>query len=124
MIEDLLRHTIAVVNPNGTPGTLDPEGGDYGKPAGGETVRGTFAGLVQPRSGRERLAIAASGLAVGTYRIFLEEAAIGVVDPDDVLRKSGDPESDMNGDYRIVGEVANAAGFGHHLEIDAERIRP
>lgn len=116
---DLLRHELEIlVFVAG--GVLDPEGEDLGHPAGSTLVVGPFRGLVQPRSSRERASAAARDVNVGDYRIFLEGAAIGAVDADMVVRKADAVDVDLNGDYRILF-VGNAAGQGHHLELDASR---
>lgn len=117
---DLLHHSLEVLR--FVPGpTLDPEGEDLGHPAGTEIVAGTFRGQIQPISARERASAAGRDASVGTYRIFLEPAAIGVVTPDSVISKSGAPDADLDGRYSVV-VVRNAAGIGHHLELDANRI--
>lgn len=121
-IGDLLRHSIVLVR-DGSPAALDPEGDDRGHPATTPADVATYAGLIQPRDARERLSVAGNDVNVGTHRIYLEAAAIGVVDVDDRLRKEATaPGADLAGEYRIVG-IANAAGMGHHLEVDAELIR-
>lgn len=118
MIGDLLRHSLDVVT-HVSGATLDSEGADLGHPAGTEAVA-SFRGLVQPRSARERASSAGRDVNIGAYRIFLEAAALGVVTPDSTIRKSGAPDPDMNGTYRVLF-VGNAAGQGHHVEIDADR---
>jgi hypothetical protein len=123
MIEDLLVHTVELRR-SVPGGTLDPEGEDRGHLATTDTLVGTYLGLVQPRTARERANATRDDASIGTHRIYLEASAIGVVTSDDYLRKTGTFADDLNGDYRIVGEVANAAGMGHHLEVAAERVIP
>lgn len=121
MIGSLLRHELEAVG-DVSSGILDPNGDDRGHPS---TTVGSFwigRGLVQPRSARERASVLSSDVSIGTHRIYLEGAAIGFVDTDMRIVKSGGLDPDLDGTYRIIGEVANAAGFGHHLEIAAERI--
>lgn len=113
------RHSLVVVRQTHS-GSLDAEGADLGVPTGAERVSSAFAGLIQPKSARERAATTGEGTNVGTFRIYTPVRDIG---PDDVLRKSGSPEADLNGDYRVLF-VGNAAGMGHHLEIDADRLVP
>lgn len=115
------RHTLAVVrHTHSGPGApaLDAEGADLGVPTGAERVSDPFAGLIQPRTARERATATGEGANVGDFRIYLPVRDLG---PADVLRKSGDPDADLNGDYRIVF-IGNAAGMGHHLEVDADRL--
>lgn len=113
------RHTLAVVRQNHS-GSLDAEGADLGVPTGAERVSDPFVGLIQPKSARERAATTGEGSNVGTFRIYVPVRDLG---PDDILRKSGSPEPDLNGDYRVLF-VGNAAGMGHHLEVDADRLVP
>lgn len=115
------RHTLAVVRAThsgvGAP-ALDAEGVDLGVPTGTERVSATFLGFIQPKSARERAATTGEGANVGQFRIYLPVRDLG---PDDILRKTGSPETDLNGDYRVLF-VGNAAGMGHHLEVDADRL--
>lgn len=121
---DLFRHELEIVlELADDPETLDPEGADYGTPASSEVVAATVRGLIQPRSARERASIAGNDVAIGSYRGFLEIAAIDSVTQDAIIRKSGDPDADLDGDYRVLF-VGNAAGWGHHVELDLERIIP
>lgn len=117
---DLLRHDLLVVVFT-SGGVLDPEGADSGHPAGAEVVLGPYRGLVQPRSARERASASGRDVNVGDFRIYLEGPAIEVVDADVVIRKTADPDPDLDGDYRVLF-VGNAAGMGHHLELDADRL--
>lgn len=121
-IAGLLRHSIVLVR-DGSPAALDAEGDDRGHPGTTPSDVATYAGLIQPKTARERLSVAGSDVNVGSHRIYLEAAAIGSVDVDDRLRKDATaPDADLAGEYRIVA-IANAAGMGHHLEVDADLIR-
>ncbi len=113
------RHSLVVVRQDHS-GTLDAEGADLGIPTGAERVSAPFVGLIQPKSSRERAIPTGEGASVGAFRIYTPVRDLG---PNDVLRKSGDPEPDLNGDYRVLF-VGNAAGMGHHYEIDADRLVP
>lgn len=114
-----LRHELSIVV-FVDDGTLDPEGADLGHPVGTTLVVGPFAGRIEPKSARERASSVGRDVNVGDYRIFLEAGAIGAVDADMVVRKAGGLDTDLDGDYSIAF-VGNAAGAGHHLELDANR---
>lgn len=118
---DLLRHSIAVVRDVPTGAPLDPDGEDRGRVTRAPETVGTYRGLIQPKSARERAAWTQTDAAMVTHRIYLEAAALGNVDTDCRLVKAGGNDPDLDGTYR-VGFVGNAAGWGHHVEIDAERL--
>lgn len=119
----LLRHRLVrVVDVTTAP--LDPDGEDRGHPATTATDSATYWGQIQPRDARERASVASDDVNIGTHVIYLEAAAIGVVDVDDRLRKDAvDPDPDLAGTYRITA-IGNAAGMGHHLKVSAELVRP
>lgn len=119
-IDDLLRHELEVVTESLTGAPLATDGEDRGHRARTATVVGTFHGLIQPRTARERLSWNGVDTSIGTHRIYLEAAAIGQVDTDMVVVKAGGLDPDLDGTYKI-GFVGNAAGWGHHLELDATR---
>lgn len=119
-IEKLFRHDLEVVWTVAN-AALDAEGEDLGHPATAETIAGTFRGLVQPRSARERASSTGRDINVGDFRIYLEGAALDVVDADVVIRKVAGLDADLDGDYRILF-VGNAAGQGHHVELDGDRL--
>lgn len=119
-IGKLFRHDLSIIWQLEA-GTLDPEGADLGHPRSTETVAGTVRGLVQPRSARERASASGRDVNVGDFRVYLEAIALDIVNADVVIRKAGDPDPDLNGDYRVLF-VGNAAGQGHHLELDADRL--
>lgn len=105
-------------------GGLDPDGDDRGHPVATRTLLGTFSGLVQPRSARERVSVPGVDANIGTHRIFVERAALELpVDSDMEVQKVGTVDPDLNGAYRL-NAVGNAAGQGHHVEIDADLVRP
>jgi hypothetical protein len=121
-ILEVLTQTIEVVRTSYS--APDAEGLDYGHGTESASVVGTYRGLIQPRSAgvRERATSTGEGATVGRYVAFLEAAAIGNVDVDDVIRKAPvNPGASLAGDYRILF-VANAAGWDHHLELDLDRV--
>lgn len=109
MIARMLIHSLVIERV--TNGTAD----DYNMPAQtwaalGEPVRG----LVQPRNARELAQLSQGGPVASDHVIYLlptdvREADRVRFDPDDGRR------------YQIMG-VRDAAGIGHHLEVDATMV--
>lgn len=119
-ILEVLTHSLEVVRSSYS--APDAEGADYGHGTESTSVVGTYRGLIQPRSAKDRATSTSEGANVGAFRGFLEAGAIGNVGPDDVVRKAAvAPGADLAGDYRILF-VGNAAGRDHHLELDLERV--
>jgi hypothetical protein len=121
-ILEVLTHSLEVVRTSYS--APDAEGDDYGQGTESSSVVATYRGLIQPRTARERATVSGEGASIGRYRGFLEAAAIGLVGPDDVIRKGAvAPGASLAGDYRILF-IGNAAGQDHHLELDLERVEP
>jgi len=121
-ILDVLTQSIEVVRTSYS--APDAEGADYGQGTQSEAVVGTYRALIQPRNAgaRDRSTSTGEGATVGRFVAFVEGAAIGHVDADDVIRKAAvDPGASLAGDYEIVF-ISNAAGWDHHLEIDLRRV--
>ncbi len=79
-----------------------------------DAVLDTVRGLVQPKSVREVAQLNQAGAVVSDHTIYLyptdlREADRIRFDPDDGRR------------YEVRG-VRDAAGIGHHLEVDAEMV--
>jgi hypothetical protein len=116
-----LRHELELYGFVATGAPLDPDGEDRGHPEAARTLLGTYAGLVQPRSARERASAAGVDANIGTHRIFLEAAALELPVDSDMELELASPAS-LAGTYRIRF-VGDAAGQGHHAEIDADLVR-
>ena len=96
---------------------------EYGQPVATGTVVTPFRGLIQPRAIREVAAISQAGLEVGEQVIYarpfdvIGADYIAHADPDDPAHiDSLDPRR-----YQVTG-VRDAAGLGHHIEIDAHLV--
>lgn len=74
-----------------------------------------IAGYVQPRTGREMRAAADQGAVVATHIAYL--AASADVQADDVLRLEPD-----DGRRFAITAIRDAAGRGHHLELDLREV--
>jgi hypothetical protein len=113
-----LIHTLSVVSEVDT-GDLD----DYGQPITSTLTR-SVSGLPQPKRIREVTRIHESGAVIGSWTVFL---AMDTVTEADIIThtKVTCPVPDANDlpdtRWNITG-VRNAAGIGHHLEVDASVV--
>lgn len=112
-------HELVVVRVTGW-GSTDSEGADLGIGAPTTATSAAFLGWIQPRAATEVADYLGTGREIGEYAIYTPYRDIA---PDDIIRKSGTVATELNGDYRVK-RVVNAAGVGHHLEIDADRLVP
>jgi head-tail adaptor len=104
-----LVHEVAIER--ATPGTVD----DYNQPSLTYATIATVPALVQPKSGRERAQLNEAGAVKAEYRIYLRPTDI--TEGDHLIKQD-------SGEVYEIGFVADAAGIGHHLEIDATRVWP
>jgi head-tail adaptor len=110
--DDRMIHSLAIVR---TPFVDTLAGRDeYGQPVRGTPVATTVRGLIQPKSAREMAQFNQAGATVSDHTIFMRPTnVIGA----DYIRF----EPDDGRHFQIVG-VRDAAGLGHHLEIDANLV--
>ncbi|MCC6619475.1 MAG: hypothetical protein IT341_10615 [Chloroflexi bacterium] len=119
-----LNHRVSVLRQ--VP-TLDQLGDaildDYGQPESEtDTIATAVAAGIQPRGMREIAALHEAGVAVSDTRIYLQGVALRSSDaiyhnPDACPADPDLPEAT----YDIVG-LGDAAGAGHHLQIDARLV--
>jgi hypothetical protein len=88
--------------------TLD----DYGQPVTAAVTVATVAGLVQPRKGRETAFTTQAGPVVADF--------YGYMDP--LASLDTDCWVEVDGIRYDVLHVADAAGLGHHYELDLRRV--
>jgi hypothetical protein len=117
MTVDLIHRLVAVRT------TRDDDVGDrdeYGQPVDVSTDTTAFRGLVQPKEAREQALLSQAGAIASDHTIFawpvdiIGADYIAFADPDDETAE--DPNDDRR--YQVTG-IRDAAGIGHHLEIDA-----
>lgn len=117
----LLTHRVAIVSARET-GAED----EYGRPVTIPHTVVDVAAAIQPKTAREMAAISEAGAALGDWTIYTLPRAINA--GEHIVHDSSDcpvPESADIPDARfeLVG-VRNAAGLGHHLELDAKLVGP
>lgn len=102
-----LRHTLVIKRP--ASGTRD----EWGVPAGTPTTTvSTVHGLIEPKTARELAQLSQGGPVASTHTIFLF--------PTDL--KESDSIESGGVTYQIDG-IRDAAGAGHHLEVDAHLVK-
>lgn len=127
MIASLLTHRVnlvrrvALVDVAGDP-VLDEDGHAQRT----EHTVPNVAAAIQPISTKERAALHQAGATVGTHRIYALERSITTSDfvehdPDACPLPAG---QDLGPGRYELHAVQDAAGLGHHLEIDATLIGP
>lgn len=102
-----LRHTLVVRRQVPT-GVLD----DYGQPVTIAATVATVAGLVQPRRFRESASASQAGVVVGDH--------IGYLRP--LAALSTDCWIEYGGARYDILAMPDAAGLGHHLELELRRV--
>lgn len=107
---DRLIHRLTIVRETDT-GAVD----DYGQPIRTPADLATVRGLVQPKAIREVELTNNAGVVVGDHTIYLLPTDITAAD----RVKFADPADTRR--YEVTG-VRDAAGIGHHLEVDARLI--
>lgn len=112
-----LTHTVSIIRTSES-GTLD----DYGQPIRTEAVLSTPKAAIQPKSQREKTLFSQGGAEISTHTIFLFPTDLTTADA--LLHDAADCPVTVDlptARYQIDG-IANAAGLGHHLEVDARLV--
>ncbi|HEX5013009.1 MAG TPA: hypothetical protein VFV72_02535 [Candidatus Limnocylindrales bacterium] len=123
-ISRYLNHRVAIVASRSVLDDQDePTVDEYGQPVRADvTVASNVAAGIQPKSERELAAISQAGVAESTHTIYMLPRLVStadtiVHDPDDCPLSVDLPAAR----YLVTG-VPDAAGAGHHLEIDARLL--
>lgn len=110
----LLDHRVHIVR------RVDGVDDSYGQPTQTDEIGETFAAAIQPKSVREVVAISQAGAAIGDYTIFLAPRLLteaDVIVHDTATCPKPDVADFADCRFEVTG-VRNAAGIGHHLEVD------
>lgn len=123
-VADLLTHRVTLIRrvavlEGGMP-ILDEDGHAE------RTERRTagVAAAIQPLSSRERAAQHQAGVTVSTHRIYTVDHAITSADVIEHDPVTCPQTPDLPAARYEVNATPDAAGLGHHLEIDATEIGP
>lgn len=104
-----LRHTFIIERP--TDGAVD----EYNQPTTTYATLASVPGLMQPKDVREVAQLNQAGATVSTHTGYLRPTEI---QPSDRVRIASGV---MAGTYEIDG-VRDAAGLGHHYELDCRMV--
>lgn len=116
----LLGHSVTIIRPSSTG---DPDDDDeYGQPVRTESSTATVRAAIQPKTEREIALSTQGGAASSDHKIFLLPTHLTTADAivhDAQLCPMRPDLPDAR--FEIIG-VPDAAGLGHHLEVDARLI--
>lgn len=110
-------HTVSLIRRTAS-GSYD----DYNQPIASDTVLATVKAAIQPRTQREQALISQAGAAVSDHVIYMFPTDLSTADA--ILHDAEDcpVTSDLpTARFEIAG-VPNAAGLGHHLEVEARLV--
>lgn len=112
--DDRLIHDLVVERATEGPATPGTPEYDYNQTVQTWATLAEVRGLVQPKTAREVAQLNEAGAVVSTFTIYLRPTEI---QPADRLRM----EPDDGRRWEIDG-IRDAAGLGHHLEVDARLV--
>lgn len=119
-IASRLTHTVTIVR---TSSTGDPDDDDeFGQPVYSEAVVATVKAAIQPKKAEEVALTTQAGAVVSDHRIYL--LPIGITTADAIVHDAQDcpMRPDLPDARYEVMSVPDAAGLGHHLELEAQLI--
>lgn len=119
-LQSLLTHTVTIqrFSSSGNPANDD----EYGQPVRTPSTLATVKAAIQPKSDREIALTTQAGAALSDYRIYLMPRDITTADA--IVHDARDcpMRPDLpDARFELVG-VPDAAGLGHHLEVDAKLV--
>jgi hypothetical protein len=117
--DSLLTHTVHLERRAET-GTSD----DYNQPEIAPEIGEPFMAAIQPRTAREMALISQAGAPVSDHTIFMRARLVASGDRivHDATTCPVPAVSDLASASFELSGVRNAAGIGHHLEVDARLI--
>jgi hypothetical protein len=113
-----LTHVVMIEEPGDTDADVD----DYGQPLPGTPTYRTVRAAIQPKKAEEIALTTQAGAVVSDHRIYLlpisiTTAAAIIHDAQDCPMRHDLPDARYE-----VTSVPDAAGLGHHLELEAQLI--
>ena len=118
-IASRLTHTVTIERP----GTVDPDVvDDYGQPIAGSPTSRTVKAAIQPKRAEEIALTTQAGATAADFRIYL--LPLDLTTADAILHDAQDcpMRPDLPDSRYEITQVPDAAGLGHHLEVEAKLI--
>lgn len=113
-IRRLLKHRVTIQRPGSTPGD---DGGDWNTdPQEYQDIATDVPALIQERTGREVPLTHEQGTVVISAMVFLDQHT-------DITERDRIVHPERARTYEVL-YVKDAAGWGHHHQVDAELVRP
>lgn len=112
-----LTHTVSIIRQDKTGAESD-----YGHPVTEDQVLSTVKAAIQPRNGREADLVSQGGPAVGDHVIFLLPTDLTTADAILHDHLACPVTADMPSARFEIEVIRNAAGLGHHLEVDVTLV--
>jgi head-tail adaptor len=103
--DDRLLHALVIERP------MDGAVDDYNQPTQTWATLAAVAGLVQPKSAREAAQLNEAGAVLSTHTIYLRPTDLQASD-----------RIVYGGTYYEITGIRDAAGLGHHYEVDARVV--
>lgn len=119
-----LVHRVSIVRQvTQTDGLGDAVLDDYGQPVSiGDTVASDVPAGIQPRGAREIAALHEAGAVVSDTRIYLQGVTVRTSDAIHHDPTSCPASPDLPAATYNVVSLRDAAGAGHHVELDARLV--
>lgn len=112
-----LTHTVTILRATGS-GVFD----DYGHETSTPSESAALKAAIQPRTEREQALLSQAGAAVSDHVIYMYPADLSTADAIYHDAAECPVENDLpTSRYEVIG-VPNAAGLGHHLEVEARLV--
>lgn len=117
--DSLLTHTVHIERDVDT-GSED----EYGQPTSRTETGENFKAAIQPRSAREMALLTQAGAPLSDHSIFMRARLLSQADKivhDSTICALPETRDLPTATFEIDG-IRNAAGLGHHLEVDARLV--
>lgn len=121
---DRLIHDLTIERPEHLLLGGEEELDDYGQPVREFITLASVKGLPQPKGAREKALISQAGVALSDYTVYLFPTDLTNADRiRHTAAECGVVDADLpDAIFELTGYPRNAAGVGHHLEVDCRLV--